>query len=133
MAAARLKAMDGLVDWYWLGVVVGLGVATGAAFLRGPTVYALASLVALVAAVVIVVLALPAWAFGAAGGSAAVGWLSLRRLAVAAVPAAFLALAIAAFVPALGYVEALVSPVLAGRLRQRAAGRYAGLRVLAKD
>jgi hypothetical protein len=125
--------MEGLLDWYWLGVAIGLGVAAGAAFLRGPTVAALASLAALVGAAVIVVLALPAWAFGALGGSAGLAWFSLRRLAVAAVPAAFLALAAAAFVPALGYVEALVSPVLAGRLRQRAAGRYAGLRVLAKD
>ena len=133
MATARLRPMDGLLDWYWLGVVVGLGVATGAAFLRGFTVYALASALTLAAAAVVVALTLPLWAFGALGGSLALAWLSLRRLAAAAVPAAFLALAALAFVPALGYVEAAVSPLLGGRLRQRAATRYAGLRVLAKD
>jgi hypothetical protein len=125
--------MDGILDWYWLGVVVGLGVATGAAFLRGPIVFVLGAAATLALAVVIVALALPAWAFAAAGGSAALGWLSLRRLALAAVPAAFLALTAGAFVPALGYVEAAASPLLGGRLRQRAATRYAGLRVLAKD
>src|SRR5919204_864845 len=52
MAAARLRSMEGLLDWYWLGVAIGLGVAAGAAFLRGPTVAALASLAALVGAAV---------------------------------------------------------------------------------
>jgi hypothetical protein len=125
--------MDGILDWYWLGVVVGLGVATGAAFLRRPIAYVLGAAATLAIAVIVVALALPVWAFGAAAGSTALGWLSLRRLAVAAVPAAFLALAVGAFVPALGYVEAAASPLLGGRLRQREATRYAGLRVLAKD
>ena len=38
-----------------------------------------------------------------------------------------------AFVPALGFVEAVAAPVLALRLRGRGGGRYAGLRILAKD
>src|ERR671936_447700 len=77
-SAARLTPMDGILDWYWLGVVVGLGVPPGAAFLRGPIVYVLAAAATLAIAVIIVALALPAWAFGAAGGSTALGWLSLR-------------------------------------------------------
>jgi hypothetical protein len=38
-----------------------------------------------------------------------------------------------AFVPVLGYLEALLLPVLAARLRARANKRHAGLRILAKD
>jgi hypothetical protein len=38
-----------------------------------------------------------------------------------------------AFVPILGYVEAVTAPVVGERLRRRAATKYAGLRVLAKD
>ena len=57
----------------------------------------------------------------------------VRRRAAAAVLAAAVALAAVAFVPALGYVAAVVAPFLGERLRRRAAGRYAGLRILAKD
>jgi len=38
-----------------------------------------------------------------------------------------------AFVPALGYLEAVVLPALALRLRRREPERYAGLRTLARD
>ncbi len=38
-----------------------------------------------------------------------------------------------AWVPALGYVEALALPALAAQLRRRAPEKYAGLRTLAKD
>ena len=37
-----------------------------------------------------------------------------------------------AWVPVLGYVEALVLPVLAARIRRRRPERYAGLRTLAR-
>ena len=37
------------------------------------------------------------------------------------------------FVPVAGYVEAVVLPFLAVRLRRTQAERYAGLRTLAKD
>ena len=46
---------------------------------------------------------------------------------------AALVLAALAFVPGLGYVEALAAPALAARLRRRAPERYAGLRTLARD
>ena len=48
------------------------------------------------------------------------------------VAAASLVVAAAAFVPVLGYLEALAMPALAVRLRRRAGERYAGLRTLAK-
>jgi hypothetical protein len=38
-----------------------------------------------------------------------------------------------AFVPALGYVEAVVLPALALRLRAKTPERFAGLRTLARD
>jgi len=44
-----------------------------------------------------------------------------------------IAIAVAALVPALGYVEALAVPALGVRMRRRAGDRYAGLRVLARD
>ena len=42
-------------------------------------------------------------------------------------------LAALAFVPVVGYLEALALPALAGRLRRTQADTYAGLRTLAKD
>lgn len=87
-----------------------------------------------VAAVAIGARALPYWAWAAAWiGASALGVVSLRRLSPAALPAATLAAALLAFVPAAGYLEALAAPVVGWRLRRRAGGRYAGLRVLAKD
>jgi len=41
--------------------------------------------------------------------------------------------AVLAFVPVFGYVEALALPALGLRLRRRAGKRYAGLRTLARD
>ena len=38
-----------------------------------------------------------------------------------------------AFVPALGYAEAALVPLLAVRASRRGSSRYAGLRILAKD
>ena len=127
--------MSGLLDWYLLGVALGLGVAAGLPGLRrdapGRIAFAVVPLAA-VAAGLIAALAVP-WAAIAALLGVGVGVFSFRHLARGAVPAAALALAALAFVPAVGYLEALVAPVLGERLRRRAASRYAGLRVLAKD
>ncbi len=38
-----------------------------------------------------------------------------------------------AFIPVVGYLEAPVIPALAVRLRRRDDGRFAGLRILARD
>ncbi len=127
--------MDGLLDWYLLGLALGLGVAAGIPGLpreegRGfavgmVTVVAVAS--GVIAALAVV------WAVFATLIGVAVGVFSYRKLARPAVPAASLAVAGLSLVPLLGYVVAAFSPVLGERLRRRAAGRYAGLRVLAKD
>jgi hypothetical protein len=53
-------------------------------------------------------------------------------LAVLVVVAA-LGLAALAFAPAIGYVEAVIVPLLAARVSRRGSDRYAGLRILAKD
>jgi hypothetical protein len=58
---------------------------------------------------------------GTRGGTATL--LALASLAGAAL----------AFVPVLGYLEALAVPVLGARLRRRAPDKHAGLRSLAKD
>ena len=49
------------------------------------------------------------------------------------VAAVAVGLAVLAFVPIVGYLEAVALPVLAVRLRRTQAERYAGLRTLAKD
>jgi hypothetical protein len=66
-------------------------------------------------------------------GAATIAWVALRRLVRAAFPAAFLVFALLAFIPVVGYIEAVTAPVVGGRLRRRAGEKYAGLRVLAKD
>ncbi len=127
--------MDGLLDWYLLGLALGLGVAAGIPGLpreegRGFAV----GMVTVVAVVSGVIAALAVvWAVFATLIGVAVGVFSYRKLARPAVPAASLAVAGLSLVPLLGYVVAAFSPVLGERLRRRAAGRYAGLRVLAKD
>jgi hypothetical protein len=128
--------VDGFLDWYLLGLALGLGIAAGIPGLpqqekgRGFAV-AMVTFVA-VAAGVIAALWL-VWAVFATLAGVAIGVFSFRRLARAAVPAASLAVAALAFVPVLGYLEAVLAPLLGDRLRRRASGRYAGLRVLAKD
>jgi hypothetical protein len=141
--------------WYWIGVCAGLGAAAGVllAGIAGATRTALvaAGLLAFAAGagigfaidgrwpggwfdVVAGVLGGLAGAFGAAqvvGGALRRGG---TRGGTAALVAGFaLLVAALAFVPALGYVMALVLPALAARMRKRAPERYAGLRTLAKD
>jgi hypothetical protein len=125
--------VDGLLDWYLLGVVAGLGVAAGVMLFRWRVVTALAWSAALAVAIVLVALALPPWAIAVFAATGVLAWIFLRRLSPAAVPAAFLGATVLAFVPAVGYVLPLVAPVAGSRLSRRAGSRYAGLRVLAKD
>ena len=49
------------------------------------------------------------------------------------VAGAALVAAALAWVPVVGYLEALVLPALAARIRRRTPERYAGLRTLARD
>jgi hypothetical protein len=126
--------MDGLLDWYWLGVLLGLGAADGVIGreARRP-VLGTASLAFFAAAIVIALVALEWWGLAAFAVAALVTWLALRRLSTAARLVAALAPAALAFVPVLGYGLAAAAPLIGIRLGRRAGSRYAGLRVLAKD
>jgi hypothetical protein len=127
--------MDGPLDWYLLGLVLGLGVLAGVGIvgaLRYPA-WALVALAAAVPGVAVALFALPWWSLLALAAAALLAVLGLRRLSTEALPAAALgALALAA-IPALGYVAAVATPIAGARLGRRADKRYAGLRVLAKD
>jgi hypothetical protein len=126
--------MDGFLDWYWLGVLLGLGVADGVIGreVRRPLL-GTASLALFAAAIVIAFLALEWWVLLAFVVAVLVSWLALRRLSPAARLVAALAAAAIAFVPALGYALAVGAPIAGVRLGRRASSRFAGLRVLAKD
>jgi hypothetical protein len=132
-------------DWYTIGILVGLGTSIGLAATAALARVLPGLVVACVVSVAI------GFAFGqwdeAAGGfvgaiCGSVGsWPlvqgALRRggtrggtatlLAGAALVGAALA-----FVPVVGYLEAVAAPALGLRLRRRAPDRHAGLRTLAK-
>ena len=132
--------------WYSIGILVGLGTSLGVA-----TVAVLArSLPALVVACVIsAVVGYFVFGWGEAVGGvvgAACGTLgagpivtgALRRGGTRGGTAILLGLvalvgAALAFVPVLGYLEALAVPLLGARLRRRSPDRHAGLRVLSRD
>jgi hypothetical protein len=132
-------------DWYTIGILVGLGAALGVAA-TGVLRRALVALA--VAAILAAAIGFAVWQWDEAAGGVAgaiCGALgssplvagTLRRggtrggtallVAGAAVVAAGLA-----FVPVVGFVEAVALPALAVRLRRRSPERYAGLRTLAK-
>jgi hypothetical protein len=139
-------------SWYWIGVAAGLGtgagVAIGALIPAGRAgVRAAVAVVLAVAAGIGIGLAVGGWTEAAAGGIGGVlGAVSsvpivagaLRgggtRFGVAVLVAgAGLVLAGLAFVPAVGYLEAVAVPLYALRLGRRGPDRHAGLRILAKD
>jgi hypothetical protein len=136
-------------DWYSIGVFAGLGVALGiaAAGALGGRRFGIAA--PFLAAAIGVALGIifadaeEAAAAGVGGILGGAGTLELVRGAlgrggtrlgtalfvfVGAVVAAALA-----FIPLVGYVEAVAVPALGMRLRRRSGQRYAGLRTLAKD
>jgi hypothetical protein len=136
--------------WYWIGVCAGLGVGVGvllAGVLAGARLGLVGALVLAAAAGVGVGLLLGEWneaiGGGAGGvlgatGSAQLVSGTLRRGGARFGTAVFVGLAallLAAFawVPAVGYLEAVLVPAVAARLRRRAPERYAGLRSLARD
>ena len=126
--------MNELIDWYGLGVALGVGVSSGAArrmFRR--QMLMLAHFTLALPGIVAAYVWLDWWAAFAIIGGALIGIFSFRRLSEAAAPAASLFSLALAYVPLLGYLETLAAPVAGRRLAQRAASRYAGLRVLAKD
>ncbi len=137
-------------DWWTIGLCFGLGTAIGvllAGFLAA-TRFGLAVAV-LGAAAAGLAIGLVFWdtaqaVAGIAGGLlGAVGAAVVVRGALRRggtflgtgllVGGAALVLAALAFVPILGYLEAVAVPALAVRLRRRSPERYAGLRTLARD
>jgi hypothetical protein len=133
--AASISAMDGALDWYVLGVVLGLGVAAGAAVvgaLGAPAWTALAVLAG-VAALALVLALLPLWTIAAFAVALVIAFVSLRRLSAEAMPAAVLGAIVLAAIPLLGYLAVVVTPLAGARLSRRADTRHAGLRILAKD
>ncbi len=134
-SASSITSVDGILDWYVLGVVFGLGVAAGAASVGALRVPAWAALVVLagVGALVLVLAVLPWWTIAAFAVALAVAFVFLRRLSVEALPAAILAAVVAAAIPLLGYVAVVATPLVGARLTRRADSRHAGLRILAKD
>jgi hypothetical protein len=133
-------------DWYTIGILVGLGAAIGVAA-TGALRRALAGLVVAVVCAVVIGFAFGQWDEAVGGfagavcgalGSAPLVSGTLRRGGTRGGTATLLALvalggAALAFVPVVGYLEALAVPVLGARLRGRAPDRHAGLRSLAKD
>lgn len=127
--------VDGLLDWYLLGVVLGLGVVVGVGLAGALTsaAWVVLALAAGACGVALALLALPWWTLLALAAVALAAFGALRRLSPQALPAAALGALVLAAVPALGYVAAVSTPVAGARLGRRADSRYAGLRVLAKD
>jgi hypothetical protein len=142
--AGTVRALMG--DWYTVGILVGLGAAIGVAA-TGALRRAIAGVVIAVVCSAALGYVFGQWdeaAGGAAGaicgalGSAPLVSGTLRRGGTRGGTATLLALAslagaALAFVPVLGYLEALAVPVLGARLRRRAPDTHAGLRSLAKD
>jgi hypothetical protein len=143
----RLRLVE---DWYWIGVLLGVGAALGVLFtgvLASTRAGLAAAAVLAIAGGVAAGLAVDDWgeaaggAIGAFAGS--LGGVQLLRGALrrggtrggtaALLGLAALALAAIAFVPVAGYLEAVAVPVLGARLRQVAGKRYAGLRTLARN
>jgi hypothetical protein len=137
-------------EWYWIGVTVGLGAGLGvllAGIFGGGRRQLVAAIVLGAAAGFGIGLALDDWdeaVGGAAGGVAGalgageVVLGTLRRGGTRSGTALLVALgaigiAALAWAPGVGYAEAALLPLLGWRLRRRAPGRYAGLRILARD
>jgi hypothetical protein len=137
-------------DVYWVGVFLGLGVGIGVvlAGLLGSARWGLVG-GALIGAAIGAGIGFAlggiedsvAGGLGGLLGAAATQRLlsgALRRGGTRVAAAALLAvagfvLALLAFVPLFGFVEAAALPALAARLRRREPSRHAGLRILARD
>jgi hypothetical protein len=137
--------------WYWIGVATGLGVGAGVALAalvpaKPATAAVIAAALGVAAGIGIGQLVGGWWEAigGAIGGF--LGALSavpivaggLRgggsRFGVGAIVVlAALVVGSLAFIPGVGYAEAVLAPLFAHRIRRRGDRRYAGLRILAKD
>lgn len=135
---------------YWIGVALGLGVSAGvllAGFLATGRAGIAAAIVGAVAAGAALGFligeaedAIAGGIGGVAGAAGSSGLVrgALRRGGVRGatamlIGAGALLSAVLAFVPFLGYLEAVALPALGLRVRSREGDRYAGLRILARD
>lgn len=132
--------------WYTIGIFVGLGTAIGVASTGLLRRIALALVVSAVVAAALAI-GLSHWEQAVGGvvgavagslGSAPLVAGTLRRGGTRGGTAALIGLAALvgaalAFVPVLGYLEAIAVPALGARLRRRLPDRHAGLRTLARD
>jgi hypothetical protein len=135
---------------YWIGVALGIGVGAGvllAGLLASGRAGIAAAIVGAAAAGAAVGFliggaeeAIAGGIGGVAGAAGSAGLVrgALRRGGVrgataALVGAAALVCAVLAFIPFVGYLEAVVIPALGVRVRSREGQRYAGLRTLARD
>jgi hypothetical protein len=132
--------------WYTIGLFAGLGAALGVAA-TGALRRSLPSLGVSVVVIAIVGVLVSHWEQAVGGGAGAVcGALgsaplvagTLRRGGTRGGTAALLALgalvgAGLAFIPVVGYLEALAVPLFGLRLRRNAPDKHAGLRTLARD
>jgi hypothetical protein len=142
-------------SWYWIGVSVGLGVGMGV-LLAGVVGAARSALMGFAVAAVLAGAGLgfgiDEWQPGGWGNvlAGAIGGLlgllgaaqivrgALRRGGTrggtaALVGGAGLLVAAAAWIPVVGYLEAVALPVVGARVRRSRPERYAGLRTLARD
>jgi hypothetical protein len=136
-------------DWYWIGLLAGLGTAFGilfAGFLGGTRAGAVAAAVLGAGAGLLAGLAIGEWdeaiggaiggVLGAAGATQVIGGALRRggtRVGTAIlVAAAAVVVGVLALIPIVGYLEAVAAPLVGARLRRRTPERYAGLRSLAK-
>ena len=133
-------------DWYTIGILVGVGAALGVAA-TGVARRALVGLVPAIAIALAIGFAFAQWDQAVGGlvgatcgalGSAPLVAGALRRGGTRGGTALLLGLvalagAALAFVPVLGYLEAVAVPVLGARLRRRSPDTHAGLRTLARD
>lgn len=136
--------------WYLIGLLAGIGAALGVLFvgMLGSLRFGVLAALVLAAAIGVGIgLAVEDWQEALAAGLGAVCGVvgagqvvsgALRRGGTRGgtallVGGAAILIAALAFVPALGYLEALALPALGARLRARAGKRYAGLRILARD
>jgi len=136
-------------NWYWIGLLAGLGAAFGVLFagLFGSTRAGMAAAALTGAgAGLLAGLGIGEWDEAAAGGiggvlgaggAAQVVQGTLRRGGTRGGTAIWVAIGalvvgVLALIPGVGYLEAVAAPILGARLRTRAPKRYAGLRSLAK-
>jgi hypothetical protein len=142
-------------SWYWIGVSVGIAAAAGVLLSSVAGSKRAAMVVAAIAAAgagAAIGFGIASWQtggwidriggiVGGLLGSLGAGQIvsgALRRGGTRGgtatlVCGAALVLAGAAWIPVVGYLEALALPALAARLRRARPERYAGLRTLARD